>query len=409
MLSSDENAVRLMTAHVAKGLEFEHVFILRANSNSFPCSYKEPLVSFPRELHDADSIAQDDDKTLHDQEERRLFYVAMTRARDSLTIHSRQGRGSKDQTPSGFMRDLMKDHSLLPWLSRRGGRGFQTDMFGEAATAAPLSRLGEWLSLPPDTTQNIKLSASALESYETCPLQFKLEREWRIPGEIPAAMQFGGSMHRVLRAYYDSVRFGRPMTEESLIEMFRADLAAAKIQDPYQEDLYQKQGRRQLQEFLAACRRGQPPDVMHTEEFFEAKIGESIVVGRIDRIDRIGDRQVLITDYKTGKPKSQEDADQSLQLSIYALAAAQKWGYEVDQLCFYNLEENSAVITRRSALQLTEARAKVEEVSADIADGKFEPKPGFHCRFCAYRNLCPATEKHIQSNKRSGSRLHQKT
>ena len=51
-----ENAVRLMTAHVAKGLEFNHVFIIRANSNSFPSSYKEPLVDFPRELQGAGSM-----------------------------------------------------------------------------------------------------------------------------------------------------------------------------------------------------------------------------------------------------------------------------------------------------------------------------------------------------------------
>ncbi len=93
MTSQDEDAVSLMTAHTAKGLEWDHVLILRANSNSFPCSYKQPLVEFPAELRDEDSISPGDGKVVHDQEERRLFYVAMTRARDSLTIYSRQGKG----------------------------------------------------------------------------------------------------------------------------------------------------------------------------------------------------------------------------------------------------------------------------------------------------------------------------
>ena len=101
-----------MTAHAAKGLEFSHVFIIRANSNSFPSSYKEPLIEFPRELHDPGSIAQGDDKELCKQEERRLFYVAMTRSRDSLTIYAKKGSG-KDPSPPGFMRDLLKDSSLL--------------------------------------------------------------------------------------------------------------------------------------------------------------------------------------------------------------------------------------------------------------------------------------------------------
>ena len=105
-----------MTAHAAKGLEFSHVFILRASSPSFPSPYKEPLLEFPRELHDSASIAQDDDKELCKQEERRLFYVAMTRARDSLTIYAKQGTG-KDPSPPGFLRDLLKDSRLLGrWL-----------------------------------------------------------------------------------------------------------------------------------------------------------------------------------------------------------------------------------------------------------------------------------------------------
>jgi DNA helicase-2/ATP-dependent DNA helicase PcrA len=393
--SRDDDAVRLMTAHSAKGLEFDHVFILRANSNSFPCSYKEPLVEFPRELRDSDSVAPGEGKELHNQEERRLFYVAMTRARDSLTIYARQGRG-RDKTPDGFMRDLIADPGLGRWLRKRDARGFQTDLFARATTAAAMPRLQEWLFQHAALDQRVRLSASAVESYETCPLQFKLEREWRIPGEVPAAMQYGAAIHRVLRSYYDSVRYSRPLTEEKLLELFRAELAAARIQDAYQHALYEKQGTKQLLEFLAASRHTNP-SVAHTEEFFEMQVGPSSVVGRIDRIDEAGSGKMVITDYKTGKPKSQEDADTSLQLSIYALAALEKWGYDVDHLAFHNLEDNSVMRTRRSRLQLEEAKARVEEVAQQVGEAKFEPNPGYHCRFCAYCSLCPATEKRVGS------------
>ena len=126
-----------MTAHVAKGLEFNHVFIIRANSNSFPSSYKEPLVDFPRELQGAESISFFDDKELNRQEERRLFYVAMTRARDSLTIYAKQGTGKKDPTPNGFLRDLIKDPGLKPVLRQRHSLEFQADLFAEAAPVPP--------------------------------------------------------------------------------------------------------------------------------------------------------------------------------------------------------------------------------------------------------------------------------
>jgi ATP-dependent DNA helicase UvrD/PcrA len=403
MPSREENAVRLMTAHSAKGLEFSHVFILRANSSSFPASYKEPLFELPRELRNRDSLAEDDEKELFNQEERRLFYVAMTRARDSLTIYARQGKGT-DSTPPGFLRDLLKDRGLTRCLRRRHARPFQTDMFAEAPAALAESPSAQWLKLPPSSDLSNRLSATAVQSYEMCPLRFKLEREWGLPREIPAAMQYGAVMHRVLRAYYDSVRFGRPYPIEALIDLFRSDLAEAGIQDRYQHELYEKQGIAQVREFVAASRHMPFPEVAHTEEFFEVRIGKAAVVGRIDRIDRIdrgGDGEVTITDYKTGKPQSQEDADESLQLSIYALAAREKWGYRAERLVFYNLEENAAVVTSRSELQLREAKLKVEEVAQNVAAGRFDPKPGFYCHFCSYRNLCPATEKRVFATEKS--------
>ncbi len=119
--------------------------------------------------------------------------------------------------------------------------------------------------------------------------------------------------------------------------------------------------------------------------------------GRIDRIDDLGDGRVAIVDYKTGKPRAQEDADGSLQLSIYAIAAREKWGYQADRLVFYNLEENSAVTTVRGKVELEAAKAKVQDVASRIEAGQFAPKTGYHCRLCPYRNLCPATEKQVHS------------
>jgi superfamily I DNA/RNA helicase/RecB family exonuclease len=387
------DAVRLMTAHTAKGLEFNHVFILRANSGSFPQSFREALVEFPRDLRDADTVIPGEDKVLNDQEERRLFYVAMTRARDSLTIYAKEGTGKTDKTPAGLLRELLKHPGLGKYLRQRPPHGFQTDMFGAAAPDAVVSRIGEWVLRNPATDLSKRLSASAVQRYETCPLQFKLEREWKIPLDVPAALVFGASMHRVLRAYYESVRAERPKSEDELVQMLQEDLAAEGIQDKYQHELYEKRGIEQIKGFLAACARAPVPKLLHLEEGFEITVGGTTLAGRIDRIDGLEGGRVAITDYKTGKPQIQEDADESLQLSIYALAARERWGYDVARLVFYNLTENTLVSTVRSDQQLLEARLKVEEVAGKIAEGRFEAKPGFYCGFCSYRNLCPKTEK----------------
>jgi DNA helicase-2/ATP-dependent DNA helicase PcrA len=394
----DEDAVRLMTAHGAKGLEFSHVFILRATSGSFPTSYRETLVEFPRELRDPDSAAAGDDKTLNDQEERRLFYVAMTRAKDSLHIYGKQGIG-RDKTPAGLMRELIGNPGLQPWLRSHPALPSQPELIEIAAAADPAhpegSRLPAWLELPPMEGLGARLSASAVESYETCPLQFKFEREWKLSRQVHAAMQYGASMHRVLRTYFDSVRVGRKKTDEEVIQLFQDDLAATGIQDDYQRDLYLKQGLQQLKDFLAGTRLTPPPDVLHTEEWFDVQIAGTKVAGRIDRIDRNPDGSVAIVDYKTGKARSQEDADESLQLSIYAMAAHEKWGYRVGALVFHNLEGNVPVFSKRSEFQLAEARERVLAVARGIAEGNFEPKLDYHCNFCAFRGLCPAREKRV--------------
>ncbi len=393
-----ENAVHLMTVHGAKGLEFPHVFVLRANSGSFPTYFKERVVAFPRELRDPDSQTSDDDKTLHEQEERRLFYVAMTRARDSLYIYANEGRGKTDKTPTGYLRKLMANRALVPFFRASSAAGTQAslEIAAGASTIFPdESRTNVWFELPVLEGLHKRLSASAVDTYERCGLRFRLERDWRIPARPAAAMQYGAAIHRVLKTYFDSLRAGRPKTDEELLALFRQDLADSGIQESYQRELYEQVGLKQLAEFLSAARSIPADQVLHTEEWFEIKIGETTVAGRIDRIDRRPDGTVAIIDYKTGKAKDQDVADESLQLSLYAIAAKEKWGYDVSELIFHNLEENVPVTTHRAESELEKARKVVQEAAAGIEQGLFPANPGNHCNFCAYRSLCPMKEKRI--------------
>jgi len=386
------DTVQLMTAHAAKGLEFRHVAILRGSSPWFPCHPREPLVAFPTELRSSE-LSSADDKILHEEEERRLFYVAMTRARDTLAIYAHQGRSKKDPVPTKFVREFMALPALKPFWIRRQAAAVQDTLFGEEEKIAiESSNVAAWLLMPPSANFVTGLSASAIEIYEECPLRFKLEREWNLPRDVSAALQYGAAMHRVLRTFYDAHRFGRKISDAELQEQFRQDLASTGIADRYQYDLYLRQGIEQLQQFLEVARATPPPDVVETEYRFEMQIGSAKVTGRVDRVDRVGDA-VAIVDYKTGKAKSQDDADDSLQLSLYGLAAREAWGKRAQSLMFYNLESNTFIVTTRNDAELEEAKARVEEAAGKIAAGDFHPKPGRHCGFCPYRNLCPATEK----------------
>jgi DNA helicase-2/ATP-dependent DNA helicase PcrA len=390
------DGVQLMSAHTAKGLEFEHVFILRAQTGSFPVNYREPLVEFPSELRHPDSVASGETKEIHKEEERRLFYVAMTRARDTLAIYAPRGRG-KDPTPPGFLRPLLGDRVLIGrYLRERNAQAVQPELFAEAGDVVreSPSAVSRWVELPPIKAGSLYLSATSVDSYQSCPLRFKLERDWKIPGETPAAVQYGAAMHTALRHYYDARKARRPVTGDDVIRIFRDEFGKASIEDAYQRELYDQQGVRQLTEFVAAAEAGAAPEVLYTEESFHLNLGAATLVGRMDRVDKAGDR-VVIVDYKTGKPQTQEDADESLQLSVYALAAQEKWGRKVDRLVFHNLDGNMPVETRRDDIDLNETRATVQDVATKIMEGEFPPKPGFYCNWCGYRNICPAKEKNL--------------
>src|SRR5207248_8561836 len=264
---SDPDAVQLMTVHGAKGLEFSSVWLLRVLASSFPTPYRESLFEFPAALRS--SIAIGAGKEINEQEERRLFYVAITRARDQLTICSRPGRG-QDPTPPGFLRPLLQDKSLVSAIHVR-------DVGRPAAAPVPeaeTSPISSWmLLLPAFETDDMALSANSVESYSTCPLKFKLERDWQIPGEAAAALQYGNAVHTVLKNYYDP----RPNMPEQSIEdvwaVFKREFDKAVIEDPVQRRLYEDQGRQQLQALIASRPRNSV-DVLAAEAAFRFIMGK---------------------------------------------------------------------------------------------------------------------------------------
>jgi len=405
---SQDDAVQLLTAHAAKGLEFRHVAIIRGSSTSFPCSYKEPLIAFPQQLRRSGTPCADD-KTLHEEEERRLYYVAMTRAKDTLAIYANQGRSTKNEPrPTKFLRDLMGNQGYKKFWSTRPAAAVQDTLFAEEERIAfQQSNVAAWLMMPPSASFATGLSASSIETYEECPLRFKLEREWNLPREVSASLHYGSAMHDVLRTFYDAVRYQREIGDEELLELFRAGLASKGIADRYQYELYLRQGREQLRQFFTAAREAAaPPEVLQTEHTFELQVGTTKLTGRVDRIDRTGPDTVAIVDYKTGKPKSQEDADKSLQLSLYAIAARETLGKTADRLILHNLENNIAICSTRSDGELEAAKLRVQKAADAIAEGMFAAKPGYHCAFCPYRNLCPATEKIVAVPQKKPSRVN---
>jgi ATP-dependent DNA helicase UvrD/PcrA len=391
------DAVQLMTVHAAKGLEFEHVFVLRLTQRGFPMAPRARVLEFPEALM-KEEVPEGD---FHVQEERRLFYVAITRARARLTLTTVVHQRSK---PSAFLEDILSAPALArknveqvaPAAPASGSSLSPRDhsLFGDTRTNARVySRIAEWgLHYCPPVFEPLQLSASGTETYLKCAQKYLFSYLWGIRGGPHAATTFGNVMHNTIRQFISALRKGTPMSFEDVEMIFRREWTAAGFEDRYQEELYQRDGIQQLRGFYQSTMAA-PPDVLAQERRFTIDFENNVqITGRMDQINRVAPGQVEVIDYKTGKPKTDTQARKDLQLSVYALAASEVLDEEPVRLTYYNLQTNQCVSASREGKLLNEVRGTIQEVAADIRAREFPAKPGFVCKSCDFRLLCPAQE-----------------
>jgi DNA helicase II / ATP-dependent DNA helicase PcrA len=396
------DAVQLMTVHGAKGLEFPHVFLLRVNSNAFPARNRSPLFEFPDRLM-KEELPEGD---FHIQEERRLFYVALTRAEDRLTMTT--VREKKGKVPV-FIEDIMmepaiKRRDVLQIAPKPKPAKEKTDVEEEAesgelfpAGEAPpkiFTRIAKWAEeYHPPLPEPLKLSSSAVENYRKCPQQYAFGYLWSLKEGPRAALSFGRVMHTTIKRFLDQVKKGMKLPFEEVQRIYETEWSSAGYEDEYQEAEYKKDGLEQLKIFHAAVLQ-EAPDILEQEKGFELPLENNVILtGRMDQVNSLGRNDVEIVDYKTGKPRKDADARKDLQLSLYALAAKEIFEWNPVRLVFHYLQNNQRQETTRDSKQIAEAEATVQETAADIRAGDFAATPNFFCRNCAYKPICPAHEE----------------
>lgn len=406
-----DDAVQLMTVHSAKGLEFPRVFILRLAKGDFPVRSHEPVFEFPADLMKEEKPRGD----FHIQEERRLFYVALTRARQQLTLSTIVNKRKKE---SPFLEDFLQNPKIQKFdavqstprvevppteeLAEPAANPIEpARLFGlipgtAQATTGAYSRAALWAkAYHPPRPEPLQLSASAINEYMECPMKFQFRRSWGIHGGPHAQMTFGVVMHTTIREFAEQLHDTKKVALEDLLAIYDREWYSAGFTDDYHEQEYRKEGRRQLEEFYKKYSES-PADLLFLEKPFELPLENDVVItGRIDQINRISGKRVEIIDYKTGRPKDAKKAEQDFQLSVYALAAKEILELEPERLVLYNLMTNEAIATTRDAKAIAATKATIADVASQIRASEFPVKPGFGCRYCDYKALCPAHEQLI--------------
>ncbi len=402
-----DDAVQLMTVHAAKGLEFPHVFILRLSRNDFPSGTRKVVFEFPPEMMKEEKPKGD----FQIQEERRLFYVALTRAKQQLTLSTLVNERKK---PSLFLDDFLMNakikkldtHQLEPRVqvpAERETTGPEPDS-AEPAQLFPAgseptraySRAALWAkAFHPPRPEPLQLSVSAIDKYDRCPMRYMFQYVWSIRGGPHAMATFGNVMHTTIKEFVGDVGERRKVSLEDLCAIYDREWSAAGYIDDYHAEEYRKAGRDQLEVFYQKYTAA-PVDLLCQEKTFELPLEHDVIVtGRMDQVNRIAGKKVEIVDYKTGKPKDEKAAAKDLQLGVYALAAREVLDLDPVRLVFYNLMTNESVATTRDAKALDGTKKKIAEVADLIRAGEFPAKPGYGCGFCDYKPICPAHEQLI--------------
>jgi DNA helicase-2/ATP-dependent DNA helicase PcrA len=387
-----------MTVHGAKGLEFSHVFVLRVNKNKFPQPERPRVFEFPAALMKEGAP----EEQFHNQEERRLFYVALTRAEDRLTITALAEK--KGRVPP-FIEDILMDPGLqrrdvLQLAPKPAARALNGTPPFEASSTGSLfappaerpklfSRIVNWAeAFLPAPGEPLELNPSAVDSYRRCPQKYLFAYLWLLQEGPKATLTFGRVMHSTIRRVMAECKKGNRLPFDEVQRLFETEWSASGFEDDYQEGEYKKDGLEQLRLWHQAVLE-QTPEILELEKTFALPVENNIVLkGRIDQINSLGRGEVEIVDYKTGKAKKESEARRDLQLSIYAIAAKEILELKPARLVFHYLQD---------AKQLEEAQRIVQEVAADIRARSFPTKEGFICRSCAFRPICPAHEETLSS------------
>ncbi len=376
-----QNAVNILTVHAAKGLEFPIVFLVNLSQGRFPPYEKKETIPIPAELI-KEILPQGD---YHLEEERRLFYVGMTRAMDLvyLSASKHYSDSKRERKISPFVVEALGEKNIETLLTVKKEEKNQLSIFDYQKPEV----------LEPTQSMNLtNISYSQLATYTTCPLLYKYQYILKIPTTASSAASFGDSIHRALQAFYNEYRTDNSVDKKKLLELYRTTWIPLGFKSPSHEKKMKIEGEKMLIKFF---------DTFHTphikildlERLFKIRVDESLsITGKIDRVD-IHDNGIEIVDYKTGKT-SDSDLKKSLQLSIYALAATDKGLYKRDlgevTLSFYYLQDMKKFSMKRTPEELTATTQELGKTVKAINTGAFSPKVGPWCDFCSFRMICEA-------------------
>lgn len=395
-VESGPDTVKVMTIHGSKGLEFKHVFIVNMVDRRFPSASRRDPLPIPTTFVKEPQASEGD---AHLEEERRLCYVAMTRAKQTLVFTSAEDYGgSRAKKVSRFLSEL----GFAPTEAARpvgGGLPMFAQGWRRSHEAAKAGTMDYKAFLPK------KFSHTQLQTFDACPWRYRYAYILKIPKRGNHTQSFGSSLHKTLEKFFKiameraassqarlfakprDIDAGKPPTVEELLTLFDESWQDHWYRDQKQKEEYRQLGRDILRQFYK-LHAGAWPQVIGAEQRFTIKMGAFSLGGAIDRIDK-GEKGLRIVDYKSSKSPKTLTSDKKSQLILYQIALEETLKQPVESLTLYYLSDNKPMTFMATEKQKDSVRLKTIKLLEALAASDFAPTPSKEvCGHCDYRDMC---------------------
>ncbi len=385
----DRDVVSVLTVHKAKGLEFRVVFVAGLVDGRFPMRNRREALGLPVAL-DASADPEPDDGLA---EERRLCYVALTRARDELVLTSAWDTGGRRRRHvSPFVAEALDlPSAALPEASRTSP---DSDALERLRAPGVETATGFESGAGPREHAPAVVSFTQVDDYLSCPARYRYRHLLRLPTQPHHALTYGIALHEAVAAFGRSQIQGRPLSETGLLDVFSRAWSGLGFLSREHEEARRASGIGALARFRAAALRSSRRPLA-VEEPFMVSLDGTRFQGRFDRVDQDA-HGVVITDFKSSdvrdRARARERARDSLQLALYALAWQAREGAlpVATELAFLDSGVTGSI--EPDPARLARAAARMHGAVDGIRAGDFAPRPdAVGCRFCPFREICPSS------------------
>lgn len=444
------DSIQVTTIHQSKGREFPVVFIVDVATNKLPLRYQAKTFYVPNDLSKG-MKRQEDEKELYLQEERRLFYVAMTRAQNLLfiTYAKKYGQNIRETKPSKFLEELKLGTNPLINLVKFDGTTGETllqdeeriekikqdlqekavrslnqmnlksavQRIIELAKVKHFEEKGNTEGFDPseilkiDNTDSnldadltgkkvplfskaeLKLSASKIKTYLDCPLKFKFANILEVPSPPRTYFDIGTSVHAVAEHLTELQKDGTKPTEKLAFEILDKEWNS----NAFQSETQDKQAKEKAKEMVKAYLKWmeQNPNIpMAVEQRFTIEIGGIPFNGAIDRIEKTPDGEFEVVDFKTGGVyETGKTIKEDPQMNIYALGTQKLHNKLPKKASLFYLKHDKIVPYEITVDQVEKVKESISEKVKDILNEEFKATPSYQvCRNCEYWDICDQKE-----------------